>query len=308
MKNSFEFLTESDWESLQEKGELTDFKKDEIILEEGGRQQVLFVLMQGSARVEQTHFGSGIVIASLGKGDVFGEMSFLEGVPASASVIAEEVSQALAIKGTKLQALLQSEPGLAIRFYQSLTVTLSRRLRETSSMLPNLMLEEVAQVQAPHSEHSNLVNENKIPPSIMEAVNEFKTAMIGLDRAIAGNDGTNTENLQKQVGSSCTAMLNALTVHIEREAQLADTIGTFVMRETFPFFMSSHFLDRCFTKPRGYAGDYKTIQFIYDKAPQGHIGNHIKIIKFNTPAPIQVTFKPFFSSRLGGWKKRPGWI
>jgi extracellular factor (EF) 3-hydroxypalmitic acid methyl ester biosynthesis protein len=153
MRKSFEFLTAQDWEVLKEKGELADFKKDEIILEEGSRRQVLFVIMIGSARVEQTNLGKGIVIATLESGDLIGEMSFLEGAPASASVIADEPVQVLALKVLILHPLLQSVPGLSIRFYQSLTVTLSRRLRETSALLPNLMLEEVAQVKPPHSEH-----------------------------------------------------------------------------------------------------------------------------------------------------------
>jgi extracellular factor (EF) 3-hydroxypalmitic acid methyl ester biosynthesis protein len=269
MKKSFEFLTAKDWEVLQEKGELADFQKDEIILEEGSRRQVLFVIMKGTARVEQTNLGKGIAIATLEAGEMFGEMSFLEGVPASASVIAEEPVQVLVLKSLILQPLLQSVPGLAIRFYQSLTITLSRRLRETSAMLPNLMLEEVPQVKPPHSEHPCRLDEDRIPPSLIKAVNEYKTAMIGLDRAIAKEKG-NSENFQSEVSKSCTAMLNALTSHIERESQLAESIGGFVLRETFPFFMASHFIDRCFTKPRGYAGDYKTIEFIYDKKPLGH--------------------------------------
>lgn len=269
MGKSFEFLTAQDWEYLQEKGELADFQKDEIILEEGSRRQVLFVIMNGSARVEKTNLGKGIVIATMEAGDLFGEMSFLEGVPVSASIIAEEPVQVLVLKGLMLQPLLQSVPGLAIRFYQSLAVTLSRRLRETSSMLPNFMLEEVPQVKPPHSEHVCRSDEDRIPPSLIQAVDEYKTAMVGLDIIISKEAG-NSEQIQNQVSESCTAMLNALTSHVERESQLAESIGAFVLRETFPFFMASHFLDRCFTKPRGYAGDYKTIDFIYDNKPLGH--------------------------------------
>jgi extracellular factor (EF) 3-hydroxypalmitic acid methyl ester biosynthesis protein len=33
--------------------------------------------------------------------------------------------------------------------------------------------------------------------------------------------------------------------------------------------MSSTFLDRCFTKPRGYAGDFETIDIIYNNQPSG---------------------------------------
>jgi hypothetical protein len=36
-----------------------------------------------------------------------------------------------------------------------------------------------------------------------------------------------------------------------------------------PFFLQSPFLDRAYRKPRGYAGDYLTIQMMYDVAPAG---------------------------------------
>ena len=47
-------------------------------------------------------------------------------------------------------------------------------------------------------------------------------------------------------------------------------LGTRVQRELLPYLMLTHSGDRWYSKPRGYAGDYLTIQWIYENEPRGH--------------------------------------
>ena len=42
-----------------------------------------------------------------------------------------------------------------------------------------------------------------------------------------------------------------------------------VFRETYPYFALSRLVDRSYVKPRGYAGDYLTLQMVYDDDPGG---------------------------------------
>jgi len=74
---------------------------------------------------------------------------------------------------------------------------------------------------------------------------------------------------QVQIGAACNAVEAALRAHVLRQGQLAGAMATYVFRETFPFFMLSRFADRAFTKPRGYAGDYATIEMLYDDKAAG---------------------------------------
>ncbi len=74
-------------------------------------------------------------VADLGANEFFGDMNYLEGVGASASVIAEEPTKVLIITPEETNTLLLSVPGLETRFYQSLALSLSRRLRETTAKL-----------------------------------------------------------------------------------------------------------------------------------------------------------------------------
>ena len=74
-------------------------------------------------------------LASLQPGDVCGEMSFLENSNASASVVASKVSTIEFLSADELHGIFAAFPHLASRFYRSMALTLSRRLRTTSQQL-----------------------------------------------------------------------------------------------------------------------------------------------------------------------------
>ena len=69
-------------------------------------------------------------IAQLGAGELFGDMGFIEGLPASASIIAQEPTTVEIIDPEHVRHLIKMDPGFYGRFYQSLAKILSRRLRE----------------------------------------------------------------------------------------------------------------------------------------------------------------------------------
>jgi extracellular factor (EF) 3-hydroxypalmitic acid methyl ester biosynthesis protein len=57
-----------------------------------------------------------------------------------------------------------------------------------------------------------------------------------------------------------------------------------------PFFLKSNFLKRCHDKPRGYAGDYLTIQMMYDGLSGGldHFGQAVDTWAMGQPCPRAV--------------------
>lgn len=132
MEKTFDFLTADDRAMLEEKGEVLDVEKDQVILAEGERRRALYVILEGSCRVARTGQGKEGIIAELGRDEFFGDMNFLEGVGASADVIANEPTKVLVITPEETNTLLLSVPGLSSRFYQSLALNLSRRLRKTT--------------------------------------------------------------------------------------------------------------------------------------------------------------------------------
>ena len=122
MEKAFDYLTDDDRALLEEKGEVINVEKDQLILEAGERRRALYVILEGSCRVVQTIKGNDETIAVLAQNEFFGDMNFLEGLGASANVLADESARLLIITPEETQTLLAADSGLAMRFYHSLAM------------------------------------------------------------------------------------------------------------------------------------------------------------------------------------------
>lgn len=130
MNEFLEFLTEEDRQLLTQTAEHRRYEADEVIVAEGESRNALFVIQEGRARVERAHMEFSLEIAQLGAGELFGDMGFIEGLPASASIIAQEPTTIEIIDVAHVRHLIELDAGFYGRFYQSLAKILSRRLRE----------------------------------------------------------------------------------------------------------------------------------------------------------------------------------
>ena len=311
MKTPLQYLTQDDQKLLAQNVTKSSVDKDAVILEEGSRRQALFLVREGAVRVERAHLGRGVSFARLGPGELFGEVSFLEQSGASASVIADEDGTVVdIIEGRDIQNLLSSVPGFGTRFYHSVALTLSERLRTASAMLPPLLVEDVPQVNRFHAPRSSAAMQAIIPPSLTKSVEDFKTAMMVADRSLTEKKKPDDATVQKMVNAACDAMHDSLRKHIEQEAHLEKGIGAYVFRETFSLFMLSTLIDRSFSKPRGYAGDFFTIEIVYeDKAEGGgRLGRFIDRWMRDIPASTAVrNRRPLLAAaiadELARWKE-----
>ena len=73
-----------------------------------------------------------VPLAVLGAGEFFGEMSFVDGTPTSARVVAEEPTRLRVIDTTTVDNLTKADPGFAGRLYRSIAAILAERLRLAS--------------------------------------------------------------------------------------------------------------------------------------------------------------------------------
>jgi CRP-like cAMP-binding protein len=128
---AFPFLTLSDCDRLLEYGREQHFETGDVILREGHRSGAIYVLTCGRVAVEKEHLGESVVLDELRRGAVFGEISFLDGFPPSASVVAREPVDVFVLDD--LDGLLAADPALASGFYRSLCTLLARRLRFTTN-------------------------------------------------------------------------------------------------------------------------------------------------------------------------------
>ncbi len=93
-----------------------DFAPGQFIVRQGQVGTGLYVILSGSVRVLR---GSDVV-ARLGKGEFFGELSVIDQQPRNASVEAAESTVVLALASWDLFALLESDPKLSLNMIKGL--------------------------------------------------------------------------------------------------------------------------------------------------------------------------------------------
>jgi CRP-like cAMP-binding protein len=125
-KTGLIYLTINDWVLIADKASRVEFKKGAVLVEKGRRSNGIYLILQGSAKVQ---IGLQRGVAAIKPGEICGDMSFLEDAPVSASVVAETDLAALHLDRSTLNGLFELFPHLASRFYRSLATNLSRRLR-----------------------------------------------------------------------------------------------------------------------------------------------------------------------------------
>lgn len=275
MDRKLKFLTAEDYDLLLEKAASATYNKNDVILKEGRQSNCIYFLRKGIVRVEQAASGKGVAIAFLEPGDIFGEMSFLEEIPTSAAVVAEEEVDVSILDKQEIYALLVSVPGLSTRFYQSLAYNLSSRLRETSSLAAYLM-RRVSFYPDFEKRRTGHEGQNNIPPELISEVELFKKNLFGIEQSVREHTLREKE-AQDKIDSICNMLINSLREQIIQEPPLEKAIGTYVFRETFPSFMLSSFVDRAFRKPSGFASDSYIVEILSQNEPEGdgHLGIYL---------------------------------
>lgn len=126
-KKGLAYLTANDWALIADKATRRQFKAGEPILQQGKTANGFYVLLKGTASAQIPPQGP---FRTIGPGEVCGEISFLDEMPATANVVAKSAVETYFIERPTLQALFELFPHLGSRFYRSIAAILSRRLRE----------------------------------------------------------------------------------------------------------------------------------------------------------------------------------
>lgn len=231
------------------------------ILEAGKSPDALYVVLQGLVGVSITSADHSY-IAKLGPGELLGEISLLEGTPATSNVTAVENSLLLVLPKARLNEQLVADVGFASRWNRAVALVLSRRLRERVLVLTE---------QLRMKEQRSAVVDAAWEPAVA-AIQEFKKFMHDVDQEIIKNGELNAERREAILGRfrEFTAFLNAsLGDAGPLDENVRNEIGARVQVEMHPYILLTQSAERFFSKPRGYAGDFATIDMIYTNTPTG---------------------------------------
>lgn len=121
-------LRDTDAEWMARVGSKRAVPDGTVLITEGEKGASLFILLEGQLRIEDARIGT---IATLGVGEIVGEMSYVDDAPPSASVVAEGDGIVLELTHDSLDQRMESDPGFGMRFYKALSFFLADRLRGT---------------------------------------------------------------------------------------------------------------------------------------------------------------------------------
>ncbi len=100
-----------------------------VIVQKGDTSREMFLIKTGSATASDNWDEDSVPLAIFSEWDVFGEMSFLEGSPRSATVKATEDSVVYVITWEKFSELMESKPAITAKILLRFTRILIKRLQ-----------------------------------------------------------------------------------------------------------------------------------------------------------------------------------
>lgn len=124
----FGLLSDSDVEWMAQTGTVRSLNNGAVLIKQGTKLDKVYILIEGHMTVSIEGLGA---VAQLGSGEMLGEMSFVDGSPTSATVIAQGTVKFLQLNKQDLETRFAADPSFGFRFFKALAVFLADRLRGT---------------------------------------------------------------------------------------------------------------------------------------------------------------------------------
>jgi CRP/FNR family transcriptional regulator, cyclic AMP receptor protein len=126
----FDGFTAEEYESTLALLEQRSYAKGDVILHEGKSEQALWILLKGTCEVVKKNKGpTEHTLATLESGSAFGEMSFFQKAPHSATVRASTAVKLLRITRESYEQLHTKNPTAAYKITQIVVTLMAQRLR-----------------------------------------------------------------------------------------------------------------------------------------------------------------------------------
>ncbi|HEY0144179.1 MAG TPA: cyclic nucleotide-binding domain-containing protein [Thermoanaerobaculia bacterium] len=128
----FRYFTEAERDRIESIGELRKVPAEAYLISAGETDATLFAVEDGHLDIVAMRDDGPAVVATVGPGDVLGEVSFLDDSPRTTSVRAGEDAVVRAWDKRTLSEALAFEPQLLAKFAVAMCELLVERLRDTA--------------------------------------------------------------------------------------------------------------------------------------------------------------------------------
>jgi CRP-like cAMP-binding protein len=113
------------------------YNEGDVVFEEGSRGRQMFVVYSGRVRIsKKDQVGYEIILATLGPGEILGEMALIDNEPRSATVTAlDDDTKLINLDRARFMYLLRHEPEFALIVME----ILCQRIREKNAQYSSLL-------------------------------------------------------------------------------------------------------------------------------------------------------------------------
>ena len=154
----FAELSDAELEQIGSVAIPRSYPKGVRVFHEGDDSDACYIVRSGDLRVTREHSdGRAIALATLGPGDIFGELAMLDGGSRSASVETLSDAELLALPASDVRRVIAAHGDIAAK----LIIAITRRLRETNERVARQSFQTVPSRVA--GVLSQLIAEEAIP-------------------------------------------------------------------------------------------------------------------------------------------------
>jgi CRP-like cAMP-binding protein len=128
----FRYFTEDERARIESIGAVKRMTEGAFLIRAGEIDSALFAIEEGHLDIVRMEGDKAVVVATVGPGDVIGEVSFIDDSPRSVSVKAGEETTVRVWDKRTLSEALAFEPQLLAKFAVAMSELLVERLRDLS--------------------------------------------------------------------------------------------------------------------------------------------------------------------------------
>ncbi len=247
------------------------FQTGDVIIENREPLKSLFILSSGVCQISWDGLEEGIGPCE-GAGSVLGDISFLIGGNATAKVVALEPVECFELKHDSLERIARDSPTQASKIYRALAKINAQRLIN-QTQLQNVLPYDKKQL---------------LDPAIKKALGKFKRAAAEFEAKRSNNNSTNNvkEKLAKEFDVVVRTINDFFPALSGAEPATNCPSLQLIKTELLPYLLLTRTAERMYRKPRGYAGDFLTIKWMYSDQPggSGELGTYLDRCFLNQPA------------------------
>ncbi len=125
-------LSTDDRKALAAAGRLRTYAQGDVIVRQGDPGDAMHVIIEGEVRIFIANAeGNEVTIATMGPGDIIGELSLLDGRPRAATMVTNAPTRTFSVSRKAFTEWLESRPAAAL----ALLATLAGRVRRDNESL-----------------------------------------------------------------------------------------------------------------------------------------------------------------------------